>query len=175
MQILNGLLNNILITVLSSILPFMVGVVFTILAKQKVFLKRGVKAASYIFECFVPIITMLFLFYNVSFLAKTTEIPRIVFCIAGFTISFLGYMSARYREDWSIIKNIIVNALNLVLTVFKWSFVASFIAVGDLTRQLMMITQRSFEGSILWLGLIIPFVILFIFHAIKYVLEEWMK
>jgi hypothetical protein len=39
-----------------------------------------------------------------------TEIPRIVFCIAGFTISFLGYMSARYREDWSIIKNIIVNA-----------------------------------------------------------------
>ena len=118
---------------------------------------------------------MLFLFYNIMPLAKTTEIPRIAFCIAGFTISFLGFMSARYREDWSVIKNIIVNALNLVLTVFKWSFVASFIAVGDLTYQLRLIVQRSYEGSIFWLGLIIPFVILFILHIIKYILEEWMK
>lgn len=100
---------------------------------------------------------------------------RELVCIIGFSVCFLGYFPARFNKDYSVGKNIAVNTLGLISTIFKWSFTAAIIGATELLRSMTMIISRTFEYKILFAGVLISFLILAAIHTVKLILEEKMK
>ena len=101
-----------------------------------------------------------------------TRLNGIMVCIIGFTISFLGYMPTRYNSDYPFFKNIAVNGIGLVSSIFKWSFCASFIGAVEMLRVANIQMSKTYDPSSFWTAMIISFVVLLILELMKYVAKE---
>lgn len=170
--VFSGILNNILITVFSCIIPVVAGFVLAYIAKNNSMLSTPIKVLGNVCESLSPIIMIVVLFYCVF---AQTHINRIVICIIAFSISFIGYIPSNLKEEYSLSKNVVVNFVGLIAHVFKWSFCTTIIGTTELLRNLQMTVSRTYETGVLWIGLIISFMIVFILNMIKFVLEEKMN
>lgn len=93
-------------------------------------------------------------------------------CIIGFTISFLGYMPTRYNSDYSLIKNIAVNGIGLVSSIFKWSFCASFVGTVEMLRVANIHLSKTYEPSSFWTAMIISFAVIVVLELMKFVAKN---
>ena len=177
MNLGEGLLNNILLTVLSCIVPLLFGCLMTVLfalTKKLRFIRNIFQGTSLISESLCPAITIIVVFYLPG-MVLANGLDRWLAVILGFTISFLGYMVKRYDQRDSILKNLLVNSLGLTSTVFKWSFVVGYVGVLDMLRagtKYMAVTV-SLWGVLITLA--ISFVILLVIEGIRYLLKELLK
>lgn len=171
MSLFQGLLNNIFITVGSCLLPLAVGFAAYWLCNKNESLTKIARICGAFFESFCPIVTIVFLYYCVF---GQLNVNRILVCIAGFSISFIGYMPLRYEPKNSIIKNLVVNTLGLISTAFKWSFAAGMIAVADLLRYANMQMARTYDVASFVTVFFISFVLVFILETLKFIVNEKM-
>lgn len=169
MSMIQGLLNNVLITVGSCLLPTIVGIAAYFVCSKNESLTKLAHLCGVIFESFCPVITILLMYYCVF---AQTRLNGILVCIIGFTISFLGYMPTRYNSDYSFFKNIAVNGIGLVSSIFKWSFCASFIGAVEMLRVANIQMSRTYDPSSFWTAMIISFVVLLVLELMKYVAKE---
>ncbi|MBO4897889.1 MAG: hypothetical protein J5590_06300 [Clostridia bacterium] len=159
-----GLVFNVFITLLSAILPFGLGVLFTFLCSKDRTSSRIFGALSVVFESLCPIVLLLIMFFCVF--KNTRSVTPAV--IIAMTLSFICYMPARYVSAWGVGKNIAVNSLGLISSLFKWSFCVSWVACKDMLGVANIIRNKTYDSSILWYVLIVSFVILLILETGKY-------
>lgn len=169
MSLFQGLLNNIFITVGSCILPISVGFAAYWLCNKNESLTKIARICGAFFESFCPIVTIVFLYYCVF---GQLHVNRILVCIIGFSISFIGYMPSRYDPENSMIKNLVVNTLGLISTAFKWSFAAGWIAVADLLKFASMQMAKTYDVASFSVVFFISFVIVFALEMIKFFVNE---
>lgn len=169
MTMMSGLLNNILITIGSCILPMIIGVVVYSVCNKNESLSKIVRIMGAFFESFCPIVIIVFLYYCVF---GQLQLNRMLICIIGFTISFMGYMPLRYEHKNSLIKNLVVNSLGLISTAFKWSFAAGMIAVADLLRYANMQMAKTYDVASFVVVFFISFVVVFVLEIIKVFANE---
>ena len=101
MSMFQGLLNNVLITIGSCLLPMIVGISAYFVCSKNESLTKLAHLCGVIFESFCPVITILLMYYCVF---AQTRLNGILVCIIGFSISFLGYMPTRYNSDYSFLR-----------------------------------------------------------------------
>ena len=165
--IFEGLKLNILITVLSCIIPIAIGFVVTNLSKNNTALFRPIKAFGYVFESFSPILLIVVLFYCVFF-----HWNRMLLYVISFTLAFMGYIPSKLQEEHSFIKDFAVNSVGLLSHAFKWSFCVRILGEMELLGFMTRNIQKSYQTGIVWVGLIISFVIVFALNMVKFILEE---
>lgn len=169
MSLFQGLLNNVLITIGSCVVPFVIGIAAYFVCSKNESLSKLAHLVGIVFESFCPVITILLMYYCIF---GNSRISAIWVCIIGFSISFLGYMPTRYDSDYSFFKNTVVNALGLASSVFKWSFCASFIGTVELLRVANIQMSKTYDASSFWTVLLISFVVIFILELVKYIAKE---
>ena len=169
--ITKGLLNNCIMVLCACILPLMFGVGLSFLANVNGGLRKLVKTVSNVFESMSFIFLIIILYYCVFWKYDSS----LFVCIIGLTISHLGYISARLNQNCSIWKNIAVNSVGLLSSLFKWSLCVGYIGTRELCYSLNIIRSTTFEANVFWIGLLISFAIIFILRMIRLVLEETMK
>ena len=181
-----GLVNTTLITVLSCILPLLLGILLTILAgKVKVFDHIG-SWLSLPLECLCPIPLMMALYHlpslvDIDIFHKIFRSLGILHlyspCLVVFTLSlcYLLYMPSRYVASYSIFKNILYNGLGLLSNLLKWSTIASFLAVPDLYRAANTIFMRSFEAWVLLIPLLAIGLALLVLELARRLVKSLMK
>ncbi len=162
-----GLLVNITITALSCILPIIVGIVSNKICKQNQILFQPAQLCGIIFESISPILMTAVLYFLMNF-------GPMLSCVMGFTISFIGYMSAHFNQEYSFAKNTIVNSIGLISNIFKWSLCVSFIGVRDIFGTTRVYCMLSYEMTGYLISLIIVFAIIFILELAKFVVKEKM-
>lgn len=170
--LLEGLTNNLLITVFSSILPFLVGLFFNFVCKQSSALTCFTHVFGMIFESICPVVIISLIWYSGLGFAVN---DRLICCIIGFSISFSGYIPSRYRADYSFSKNTVVNLFGLLSTIFKWSFCVSAIGINDLLGRSDLIRGLTFDSGSLWLVLLISFFIILMLELAKFLAKKEMK
>lgn len=171
MSLFQGLLNNILITIGSCLLPMIVGIASYFVCSKNESLTKIARICGAFFESFCPIVTIVFLYYCVFVQLNAN---RILVCIVGFSISFIGYMPLRYEPKNSIMKNLVFNTLGLISTAFKWSFAAGMIAVADLLRYANMQMVKTYDVASFVTVFFISFVLVFILETLKVIVNEKM-
>ena len=169
MSLFQGLLNNILITIGSCILPMIVGIAAYFICSKNELLTKLAHLCGVLFESFCPVITILLMYYCIF---AQTRLSAIWVCIIGFSISFLGYMPSRYNSDYSFFKNVAVNGIGLVSSIFKWSFCASFIGAVEMLRVANIQMSRTYEASSFWTAMIISFAVIVVLELMKFVAKE---
>ena len=152
-------------------MPITVGFIAYWLCNKNESLTKIGRICGAFFESFCPIVTIVFLYYCVF---GQLHINRILVCIIGFSISFIGYMPLRYEPKNSMIKNLVVNTLGLISTAFKWSFAAGMIAVADLLRYANMQMAKTYDVASFITVFIISFVLVFALETLKFILSEKM-
>lgn len=167
-----GLLNNLLITGGSCILPLIVGVVSYFLCDKNKQLSKLAHFCGMFFESFCPLLTITVMYFCV--LSELYLNPMVI-CIVGFAISFIGYMPTKYNCEYSLYKNIAVHGLGLVSVVFKWSFVARFVGFNEMLGYAYMQRARTYESYYLWIPFVISFGIIFILEIMRFLVKENMK
>jgi len=168
---LKGLLNNFIITIGSSVVPMIVGVLSYLYCRKKASVPKYIRLLGIVFESFCPIIVIVFLIYKFFGSTILASFP-IWIAITGFTISFLGYMLTRYNSDYSLAKNIVVNGIGLFSTVFKWSFLARSIGVVEMLGAFNMQVKTTYRTGSIWIVLIVSFIVIFILELMKYIAKE---
>jgi len=166
-----GLTQNLLITILSVIVPLGLGILFTYLASLNRTSNTVFSWVSLPFECIGPI-SLLFVNYYMGFFRMRSGL---LIAVLTFSICFLGYMPARYRNTESLLKNCIYNGLGLLSTVFKWSFCASMIGVVEMQRAANMILTRTGDFTCLWIPLICAFLFLLLIEVGRRLVKQFMK
>lgn len=169
MSLFQGLLNNILITIGSCLLPMIVGIAAYFICSRNESLIKLAHLCGVFFESFCPVITILLMYYCIF---AQTRLSGIWVCIIGFTISFLGYMPTRYNSDYSLIKNIAVNGIGLVSSIFKWSFCASFVGTVEMLRVANIHLSKTYEPSSFWTAMIISFAVIVVLELMKFVAKD---
>ncbi len=174
MIFIEGLTNNILITAGSCVIPLLIGILAYCLPAvfKKEILSRIVRLFGVFFESLCPLAVLLFLFF---LLGKYSAVNMMVYTIIGFTICFIGYMPVRYDSRNSLVKNLVVNSLGLISTVFKWSFVSGTIGVLDLLRSAQMQVARTFDSTPYIYVFIISVAIIFFIELLRYIANELLK
>ena len=180
MMYLQGLGMNLLLTLLSCILPVLFGVIWILISKTHIITHRIVKLLSQFWECFTPMIVIVVVYYGVPQIANLIglhfRLNPLVTCVIGFSICFLGFLPARQKSDYSIIKNILLNTVDLIATVFMWTLTASIVAFPEIvyvTKSIVGMNYRFFETYLI--PLVISFAVLAVLKLIKYLLEEFME
>lgn len=168
-SLFSGLLINLLITIGSSIIPVVVGLLLYMICSNKGTIPNWGKLFGLFFECCCPVVLLLLVYYTVGF--NIGRINNIVACIIAFTISFLAYMPKRYNLDFSFKKNLIVNILGLLSCVFKWSFCVSMIGVHEMFGQARLLLHYA-DLSGMWIVFGVSFAIIFILELMKHVAKE---
>lgn len=167
-----GLLNNLLITGGSCILPLMVGVASYFLCDKNKQLSKLAHFCGMFFESLCPLLTIVVLYFCVL---GNVGLNPLIICIIGFSISFVGYMPARFSMDDSLLKNLAVNGIGLVSAIFKWSFCVCFIGVRDMFKVANVQRMSTYESNYLWIPFIISFGIIFILEIMRFVVKENVK
>lgn len=167
-----GLLNNFLITGGSCILPLVIGVASYFLCDKNKQLSKLAHFCGAFFESICPLLTIVVLYYCVF---GNVRLNSLIVCIIGFSISFAGYMPARFSTDDSMLKNLAINGIGLFSTIFKWSFCVCFIGVRDMFNVANLQRARTYESNYLWIPFIISFGIIFILEIMRFVVKENMK
>ncbi len=169
MGIIKPLTTNILITMGSCIIPIIVGILSNYICKQNEGLSKLARLAGAMFESFCPLFTIFVMYYCVFRMLRSNPIW---ICIIGFTISFIGYIPSRYNKEYSFAKNTIVNSIDLVAVVFKWSFCANYIGVLDMFRYANLQFARLYRPSAFWFPFSIAFVCVMVLKLVKFIAEE---
>lgn len=171
-MLLEGLAKNLLITVFSSISPFLVGLFFNFMCKRFPVSIIIARIVGMIFESICPVVIISLIWYSGLGFAVN---DRLICCIIGFSISFIGYIPSRYRADYSFSKNTVVNLFGLLSTIFKWSFCVSAIAIYDLLGRSDLIRGSTSDSGSLWLVLLISFFIILMLELAKFLAKKEMK
>ncbi len=177
---LEGLGMNLLLTALSCIIPLIFGVVFILISKTHIITHRIVKLLSQFGECLSPLVVLFFAYFGLPYALRSlfglnATITSFWACTIGFSICFLGFLPARQKSEYSIIKNILVNTVDLISTVFTWSFVASVLGCNEMLNVTRRIVAFTFHSEYYLIPLAASFVVLVVLKTIKYLLEEFMK
>ncbi len=168
-----GFLNNILIMLLSSLLPAIVGIGLTFLVGmvKKKGLRIPLRIIGAVFYSLAPMPLMLYLFFN----PFSHSIVRIISVVLALSISHLGYYMMCYDASASIGKNIAVNSLGLLSSTFLWSMVSSFIGQSDIISACRVITGSTYQYECYGIVLLICFVVLAILNIPRMILKEVIK
>lgn len=165
-----GLINNILITLASCIVPAAIGIGFNSMGntfRNSKGVQRFLHIFGSVFHCLCPSLLMLTFFYAFH------NIPSPMAIILAFSLSFLGYIPAHYNKNNSLMKNNILGVINLFSTVFMWSFIASNVGCIDALQIVQRIVQRSFEFGGLVALLFKVGTIFMLLQALKLIIEEF--
>ena len=169
-----SLLNNILITVLSCIIPVLVGIAFNYIysASENPTVSKLSRLFGTVFESICPLVLLTVLYFSV---ARHLRIRPFWVCVIGFSISFIGYLPLHINDEYSFVKNTVVNALGLASTVFKWSFCVSFISVVDLLRYATVKMSSSYNALSFIPVLAVSFIILLVLELARFFVRENME
>lgn len=170
-----GLINNILITLSSCLLPIAIGIGLNFLGnafKNNKGIQRFLHIFGSVFHCVCPVLLIITIFYNLSFNAAT-DVARPMTVVIAFSLSFFGYIPAHYNKDYSLMKNNTLGVINLFSHVFIWSFISGYIAVPDAlsyAQRVMHSTYESGEFIVLFFKIGI---ILMLLQVLKLIIEEF--
>lgn len=165
-SLLQGLLNNLLVTAVSCVVPMLVGMAaYGLFGKQESISKLA-RLGCTLFESLSPLVVILLLYLQVL------PFDALWVCILGFSICFIGYMPTRYQKDDSLLKNTVVNGLGLLSTIFKWSCCAGYLGIRDIVQVSEIIRGRTYDATSLWSVLIYTFAVLFMLELAKYIAKE---
>lgn len=171
MELFKGLLNNFLITGCSCILPLIIGLAMYFICVKNKNLCKVAHFFGMFFESICPLLTIMIMYFCVL---RKVQLNPLLVCIIGFTISFIGYMPTRFNKKDSLIKNLAVNGIGLISSIFKWSFCASFIGVKDMLGVAKILQSKTFEAYYLWVPFLVAILIIFILEIIRFVIKEKM-
>lgn len=163
-----ALFRNIIITFSSCVVPMIVGVLAYHFYNRNHPISKFLRICSTVFESICPVVFLVLIYFALN----TIKIDRVLFSIIAFSISFIGYMPARYNPDHTAVKNTIVNSLGLVSTIFKWSFCVSMIGVADLLRTGTMKMSISYNPLHLVPVFLISFVVCLLLEFGRYLARE---
>ena len=174
-MLFSGLGNDLLVTVISIILPLNIGIAFTILMHftRKSPLPKVFRFLSILTEGLAPLSVLLFFYFCVLASCNNALVPAIV----ALSICFMGYMIFRYDGRDSLIKNIVVNGIGLVADMLKWCFcILGYVGIMNIVKAANTYASRtySFFLPILFI-LIISFIILSVLYIIRQICKEFMK
>lgn len=170
-----GLINTLLIIVLSSVIPLGIGCLFTFLSSINKVTYSIFNWLSFPTEVLCPLIITLILFYLPGYLFDGETLPRIACVIIAFSICFISYMPAHYNKDSSLLKNMLCNGFGLISTITKWSCIAGYISVIDLVNAAQKMLARTFD----WTSMLIAFAVLTVLISVpelaKRLTKQFMK
>lgn len=169
--LLKGLFNTAIITVVSCIIPGIIGVVFNSKAENNNSLQAVGKVVGNVFNSFSIIPLLCCLFYVVF---KTSVNAVIISCIA-FSLAYIGYMPAHYNQHDSVQKNIVVNGIGMVSSILKWSPCVAFIGCNDLFSSARIIFSRTYSTVFFVIVLGVYFAILLVINFAKLFAETKMS
>lgn len=174
MQIVfSGFGKNLLITVLASILPIATGIGLTFLmnAVKSKGLRIAFRLIAVFFYCLAPL-ALLIILYFLLFASIRNPMPPVV---AALTLSHLGYFVMRYDKSATALKNILVNSLGLLSSVFLWSTTVGYVGVIDVVKACTNISGVRYNYSYCWIALLICFLVLAVINIPRMILKETMK
>ena len=174
MWLVKGFGNNFLITILSGIIPLTIGVILTFVSSKSRICSKIFEWVSLLFECTCPIVVICAWYYMLAHLLPVGRYPVWIFVFA-LSFCFLGYMPARYIESYSFVKNIIYHGLGLFSALFKWSFLAGYIAIIDLLKATEMIRNRNYNSTYYLIPLLFTFIVLLILEVGRRLVKQLMK
>ena len=160
-----GLMNNILITLASCVLPVAVGIGFNSLGnafRNHNGMQRFLHIFVGVFHCLCPVILM-FMFFRTFYLSRTTTV------VLAFSLAFLGYIPAHYNKNYSLMKNNILGIINLFSIIFMWSFISYYIGVVDALAY----AERGAQAEYIVVLLFKVGSILILLRALKLIAEEF--
>ena len=160
-----GLMNNILITLASCVLPVAVGIGFNSLGnafRNHNGMQRFLHIFGGVFHCLCPVILM-FMFFRTFYLSRTTTV------VLAFSLAFLGYIPAHYNKNYSLMKNNILGIINLFSIMFMWSFISYYIGVVDALAY----AERGAQAEYIVVLLFKVGSILILLQALKLIAEEF--
>ena len=160
-----GLMNNILITLASCVLPVAVGIGFNSLGnafRNHNGMQRFLHIFGGVFHCLCPVILM-FMFFRTFHLSRTTTV------VLAFSLAFLGYIPAHYNKNYSLMKNNILGIINLFSIIFMWSFISYYIGVVDALAY----AERGAQAEYIVVLLFKVGSILILLRALKLIAEEF--
>ena len=168
--IISGLLRNLMIMLLSSLLPAAVGVGMTFVMQgvKKSGTRLRLRVVSVIFYCFSPMLLMLCFFYKLSLSAM----PALILAL---TVSHLGFFMICYDHAASVLKNIVVNFLGLLSSTFLWSLSGALVGYDELLHTANALTARTFETVYFVYGLAMAFAVLAAVNIPRMILKEKMR
>ncbi len=169
-----GLSNTFILSVVAVLVPLLVGVGFTILNH---FTKRTPvpKIMRYVhlpFECLAPIACLGVIYFVVG---AELNLSAFAALVITFSICYWGYMVVRYNPADSLAKNIAVNGIGLIASVFKWSMISSFVGYMDLFRSANLMFGRTYDSSVMIIPLLISIGVLALLYVAKNLCKDLMK
>ncbi len=182
-MILSGLGTDILVVILSAILPLLVGIGLTVLMHftRKSPLPKVLRYVAILTEGLVPTAVLFITFFSVPDVVQemipTFRGQAISCAVISLSICFLGYMVFRYEERDSLLKNIVVNGIGLIADLFKWCVaLVAIIGVQDLIGFAKVYVGRTFEYVIPYtLVLIVSSVVLVVLYLARQLCKDLMK
>lgn len=165
-NLFSGLCTNLLICACASVLPLIIGfiVVFTQLGKPA----AEPHPAWRLIECVSPVPLLLWMFY---------AMPRStgnVLMIIVLSICHLGFIPLHIRNTYGV-RSFVLCAMDLLIALFNWSMIASFVSSLDIVRAAGVIHGRTYSADPYVYALGMSFVFLLLLHAIRYALLRVLK
>ncbi len=181
-MILSGLGTNVLIVILSSILPLVVGIGLTVLMhyKRKTALPKVFRYVSILTEGMVPLIILFVMFLSYPQLVQMVDpifrVEPTTAALMALSVCFMGYMVFRYDERDSLVKNLVVNGIGLFADLFKWCFsIVAFVGVPDMVGQARIYIGSTYRFTIYIYLLIIGMAILIPLYIGRQLCKDFMK
>ena len=175
-MLFTGLLYNLLIMLLSAILPLIIGIGLTILVSKvkKKGLRIPLRIVGAALYSLAPVALTFCFFFNVFGVLKVQNAQNagmfsIIFTI---TLSHLGYFMMCYDDSGSIKKNIIVNILGLFSSTFLWSMVGSLVGAPEVINTAKTVAGHTYEFGIYIKVLFLCFIVLAALNIPRMILKE---
>ena len=169
--IIQGLINTILIVICSSVIPFITGLIFNLIASKSSVANNIFSWLSLPLEIICPVIFLIIIYYTIP----SGDISTVFIASAVFSIIFAGYMPARFSPSFSFGKNILYNGLGLVSSIFKWSFCVGYIGCMDLLKATQMIFARTYDYRYIWIPLVFVTGVLLVIEVGRRLVKQFMK
>ena len=167
----SGFANNLLIVLLSSLIPLSTGILLNFFASKKATIGKVFGWVSLPFECICPLLLLIILYY----LLPAERNNALFIIVIAFSLSFIGYLPARYISSYFFINNILYIGLGLISTIFKWSFCVGYIAYNDMLKGAQMTIARTYNPIYLLIPFIVSLLILTILEIGKRLIKQLMK
>ncbi len=169
-----GLLESLKIVLLSSILPLIVGIGLTCLARTHKITSKVLTCVSFPTEALCIPVLMVTLFYVPS-LVLDFNLGRAWTVVIALSLGLLMYMPSRHVDEYSLPKNLLYNGLGLISSVVKWSCVAGFVGVMDFLKASEMLMSRTYDPLYLLVPFLVLLVIVGVLEAARAAVKAFMK
>ena len=170
-ELFSGLFMNVLFSVITCIFPLIIGIALTLICRKCRVLPKIVRIVGSLFEVLCPIVVIFMAFYLLNL---PRQLATFIILIP-FSFCFMGYMLIHYNEQYSAIKNIVVNGLGLFSTVFKWSFVLRCVGISEALTVAERFASGSYNLNCFWLLLFASAAILIVVEVGRAIAREFMK